>query len=92
MTAHDPSEGWRAITNDPTWPEAIDYTKDHVFALADAMGQLLDDMGTGGKCVCSLAKAKARVAYEPFRLLMEDDGVGIMSMHEAEQIIEEYDG
>ena len=22
MTAHNPDDGWRAITNDPTWPEA----------------------------------------------------------------------
>lgn len=40
-----------------------------VEALADAMAQLLDDMGThdANKSVCLAAKAQARIAYEPFR-------------------------
>lgn len=39
-----------------------------VEALADAMWQLLDDMGAKGTSVCELAKARARVAFDPFRL------------------------
>jgi hypothetical protein len=41
-------------------------TPEQVQALADAMWQLLDDMGASGTCVCLAAKAQARVAYEPF--------------------------
>lgn len=37
--------------------------------LVDAMGQLLDDMGADGTGVCLYAKAKARIAFEPFREL-----------------------
>lgn len=43
-------------------------TQEQVQALADAMWQLLDDMGESGQSVCGHAKAMARVAYEPFRL------------------------
>lgn len=43
-------------------------TQEQVQALADAMWQLLDDMGEKGQSVCGHAKAMARVAYEPFRL------------------------
>ncbi len=39
-----------------------------VQALADAMWQLLDDMGAEGTSVCAVAKASARIAYEPFRV------------------------
>lgn len=38
-----------------------------VTALADAMWQLLDDMGANGQSVCLAAKAQARIAYEAFR-------------------------
>lgn len=41
-------------------------TPEQVQALADAMWQLLDDMGTDGQCVCLAAKAQARAALEPF--------------------------
>lgn len=41
-------------------------TQEAIDALVDAIGQLLDDMGADGTSVCLLAKAKARVAYEPF--------------------------
>ncbi len=37
-----------------------------VVPLADAMWQLLDDMGADGLSVCPAAKAAARLAYEPF--------------------------
>lgn len=42
------------------------YTDEQVRALADAMWQVLDDMGRHGLCLCPAAKAQARVAYEPF--------------------------
>lgn len=41
-------------------------TPEQVDALVDAVEQLLDDMGKGGVCVCLHAKAKARIAFEPF--------------------------
>jgi hypothetical protein len=34
--------------------------------LAEAMWQLLDDMGKNGLSVCGFAKAQARIAFEPF--------------------------
>lgn len=43
------------------------YTEEQVKALADAMWQLLDDMGIDGQGVCLAAKAQARVAFEPFQ-------------------------
>lgn len=42
------------------------FTDEQVAALADAMWQLLNDMGKTGKTVCGLAKASARLAYEPW--------------------------
>lgn len=39
-----------------------------VEALSDAMWQCLDDMGAQGQGVCLASKAKARIAYEPFRV------------------------
>lgn len=38
-----------------------------VDALSDATWQVLDDMGAKGTCVCELTKARARVAFDPFR-------------------------
>lgn len=57
--------------------------------LIEAMSQLLDDMRDGGQCVCLAAKAQARVAYEPFRHMVDDDGDGLMSLAEAEKIVKE---
>jgi len=62
-------------------------TIEQVIALAEAMQQLLDDMGVAGRSVSGLAKAQARVAYEPFREIVEDDGVGCMSMADAEDVL-----
>jgi hypothetical protein len=45
----------------------ISYDNDDVADLVDAMDQLLDDMGKTGQSVCLMAKAKARIAFEPFR-------------------------
>jgi hypothetical protein len=50
----------------PVGPEEI-YDELAISELADAMRQLLDDMGADGHCVCEAAKAQARVALEPFR-------------------------
>lgn len=57
--------------------------------LAEAVEQVLDDMGTSGQCVCLLAKAKLRIAYEPFRVF-EVDGI-LMALDEAEKIVRECD-
>lgn len=59
-----------------------------VAALADAMWQLLDDMGAKGQSVCLLAKVQARVAFEPFRDKSDhfDDW---MTYEEAKAIIAE---
>jgi hypothetical protein len=62
-------------------------TPEQVQALADAMWQLLDDMGTGGQCVCLAAKAQARIAFEPF--VDEPEAMaGIMSLADAERVAE----
>jgi len=44
-----------------------DHKPHEIAALADAMADLLSDMGKDGQSVCGFAKAKARLAYEPFR-------------------------
>ncbi len=63
-------------------------TEEQVTALADAMAQLLDDMGLKEQCVCLHAKAMARVAFEPF--VTSETAVDYMlSMADAEQIIRE---
>ena len=56
-----------------------------VAALADAMWQLLDDMGDGTS-VCLAAKAEARVAYEPFRDPF-DSLPGWMPLEEARRFL-----
>jgi hypothetical protein len=63
-------------------------TDEQTDALADAMWQLLDDMGMEGQCVCLLAKAKARVAFDPFAW---DEGAieSLMPLADAERIIRE---
>jgi hypothetical protein len=60
----------------------------YVRELAAAMGQLLDDMGKDGQSVCLHAKAKARLAYEPFR---EPDNEMDMTLDDAKQIIREVE-
>lgn len=64
-------------------------TEEQVRELADAMWQLLDDMGEHGKCVCLAAKAQARVAYEPF--MEAGDFTNWMTMAQAERILRESD-
>jgi hypothetical protein len=53
-------------------------------ALAEAMAQLLDDMGDIGQSVCLEAKARARIAYEPFRT---DEMPDWMTLAEAQRIV-----
>lgn len=61
-----------------------------VEALAEAMWQLLDDMGRDGKSVCLAAKAQARIAYEPFGL-DSTEWADWMSLEEAKRILAEAD-
>lgn len=78
--------GIKAILG-PYLEEAVDAPPPgpvEIAALADATWQLLDDMGVDGQSVCLAAKAKARVAYEPFRQEGDD---GIMPLERAEGIL-----
>lgn len=59
-----------------------------VAALINAMDQLLDEMRDDGLCVSLLAKAKARIAFEPF-LVPDFYAECLMSLAEAERIVEE---
>lgn len=73
-------------------------TTEQVQALADAMWQLLDDMAVSGLSVCGVAKAEARLAYEPWFQATgmpdekNDDGKSTyadwMSIAEAEAVLE----
>jgi hypothetical protein len=61
-------------------------TPEQVQALADAMWQLLDDMGEQGLSVCLAAKEQARIAFEPF--VDEPEAMaGIVSLADAERIV-----
>jgi hypothetical protein len=64
-------------------------TESEVERLADAMWQLLDDMGRGGQSVCLGAKAQARVAYEPFRDKSEPEYDDWMTAAEAQAILDD---
>ena len=57
---------------------------EEVESLVAAMWQLLEDMGKEGQCVCLEAKARARIAFEPFR---EDDDDIPMTLEDAERVI-----
>jgi hypothetical protein len=61
-------------------------TEQEVQALAEAMDQLLDDMGQEGTRVCVAAKAQARMAWEPFRD-KDDPAHRLMSIDEAKRIL-----
>jgi hypothetical protein len=69
--------------------ESTSVLLDKVDSLAESMLQLLDDMGVNGTGVCLAAKAKARIAYEPFK----EPGVEefIMSLDEAKKIVAELE-
>lgn len=64
------------------------YTDEQVQALADAVEQLLDDMGGYGITVCMAAKAQARIAYEPFARGNEKrDVLPALTLEQARQIM-----
>jgi hypothetical protein len=65
----------------------ITWTNDDVCALVDAMDQLLDDMGKSGQGVCLYAKAKARIAFEPFRIPDDHADEFLMTLAEAEEVM-----
>lgn len=68
-------------------PRKFALTECRVAALAEAVAQLLDDMGKRGQSVCLAAKAQARIAFEPFRNTDNYSGDGnCMSLEEAEEI------
>jgi hypothetical protein len=48
---------------------------------------VLNDMGEDSKSVCGLVKAKARVAFEPFRL---DDCGEMPDLDESKQILRDH--
>jgi hypothetical protein len=60
-------------------------TEAEVKALADAMWQLLDDMDGDSQSVCLAAKAKARIAFEPFN--DEPEASPDMTMEQAREIV-----
>jgi hypothetical protein len=60
---------------------------EEIDALANAMSQLLDDMGKDGHCVSGHAKAQARIAFEPW--CSQEDADCFMSLVEAQSIVEE---
>lgn len=63
-------------------------TTEQIRALADAVWQVLDDMGLDGRSCCIAAKAALRRAYEPF---IDDPETmkGIMSLSQADEICRE---
>ena len=65
-------------------------TDEQVKALAESMWLLLDDMGKDAQSVSLLAKAQARVAFEPFNVpnMNWDDW---MSLADAEKIVRAAD-
>lgn len=65
-------------------------TERQVSDLAEAVWQMLNDMHPGGQSVCLFAKAKARVAYEPFRDEPEAE-IGIMTLADAEDLLANFD-
>lgn len=72
-------------------PIKIVNSHEEIEALAEAMAQLLDDMGKKGQSVCLAAKAQARVAYEPFIDEREWADEYLMPLAVAKQILIESD-
>lgn len=62
-------------------------TEQEVNELADAMWQLLDDMGKNGLSVCLCAKVQAVIAYEPFKTPFEREAYdGMMPLADALEV------
>jgi hypothetical protein len=68
-------------------PINIVNTHEEIEALAEAMAQLLDDMGKTGQSVCLSAKAQARLAYQPFIDEPEWADEVLMPLDEAKRIV-----
>lgn len=66
-------------------------TEQEVQALADAMWQILDDMGKSSQSACLGAKVDARIAYEPFRDKSEPEYDDWMSLAEAKNLKASYE-
>ena len=64
--------------------------EENISFLKEAVWQVLDDMGATGQSCCGYAKAKLRIAFEPFRDADEnfDDW---LSYEEAKHIVEHVD-
>ena len=79
------------MSENSTTPRRITSLLIDIAALVDAMDQLLDDMGPHSCSVCLYAKAKARIAMEPF---ITDDYASetYMPLREARAIVKEHDG
>ena len=78
---------------DPT-ETAADWSPE-VLALREAAWLVLDDMGEAGQSCCGLAKARLRVAFEPF--MVDPDGEGEQSpmdypLEVAQRVIAECGG
>lgn len=65
------------------------YSPGEIVELIYAMDQLLDDMGTDGLSVCAYAKARARIAFEPFRDPTEHGDEYMISLDDAKRIVTE---
>jgi len=79
------------MSENSTTPRRITSLLIDIAALVDAMDQLLDDMGPDSCSVCLYAKAKARVAMEPF-ITKDYASETYMPLREARAIVEEHDG
>lgn len=77
----DIGKTYHSMCGDPFGAKAM---ATRVAILADAMGQILDDMGKTGQSVCLAAKIQARIAFEPFRTADNYSGDDVcMSLEEA---------
>ncbi len=69
----------------------MSYTAKQIQEFADAMWQLLDDMGRESQSVCLGAKLAARVAFEPFRDKAEENYADWLTAEEAQAEINKYE-
>ena len=87
LIENDTRVDWHARSTCETAADKIEQAR----VLANAVGQLLDDMGKAGQSVCLAAKAQARIAFEPFR---DDDNYSgddcCMSLAEALALTSEH--
>lgn len=74
---------------DPTPTTTV--TSEQIEALADAMRDVLDEMGHDSQSVTRYTKAKARLAYEPFMAMMEDGPEFYLALDQAAKIVRDTD-